>query len=366
MTDQKTDTASIKKRASKFTFFIGIDVSRDELDFTVLKNNQFLSHQETRNSPEAINSFVLELKKLLGFRMPKALFCMEDTGYYCNHLLYVLERKKAAVCLENALQIKKSLGITRGKDDKIDSQRIAMYAWKNRGEIRLWTPKRPAVILLGSLFRLRKRLQGVSLSLKVPLAEQGTFVNRKLQQQHVSICRRSLEATKKDIERTDQAIDKLISSDDNIKRLHELITSVPCIGNITACLIIICTNEFRDIADARKFACYAGVAPFEKSSGKSVNKRRHVSFIANKEMKALLHICAMGTLRQQGEMKAYYDRKRLEGKPAMLVLNAIRNKLISRVFSCVRQGRKYTDEYKILPGSMGFQSVRAKEITVPR
>jgi len=124
----------------EFEFFIGIDVSKNELDFSVQQSKSFLFHKEVINEPEAINALLKGISKLECFSLSKAVFCMEHTGIYSNHLLSCLYQKKANICLESAIQIKKSLGNLRGKNDKVDSMRIAAYAYKNRDELRLWAP----------------------------------------------------------------------------------------------------------------------------------------------------------------------------------------------------------------------------------
>ena len=55
-----------------------------------------------------------------------------------NPLLNYLHTKKADVWLEQASQIKSSMGISREKNDKVDSQRIGLYAYKNREDVKLW------------------------------------------------------------------------------------------------------------------------------------------------------------------------------------------------------------------------------------
>jgi transposase len=129
----------------EFEFFVGIDVSKNELDFSVQQGKSFLFHKEIINEPEAIKAFLKELARLNGFSFCKAVFCMEHTGIYSNHLLSCLFQKKANVCMEAATQIKRSLGNLRGKNDKVDSMRIATYAYKNRDELRLWAPRREEV-----------------------------------------------------------------------------------------------------------------------------------------------------------------------------------------------------------------------------
>ena len=113
---------------------------------------------------------------------------------------------------------------------------------------------------------------------------------------------------------------------------------------ITAANVLVTTNEFLNIKEAKQYACYAGVAPFKDESGK-IKRRQKVSHKANKKMKKLFHLLAMSAIRMKGEMKMYYERKLAEGKNKMSVLNAIRNKIILRIFSCVKNKRYYEKNY---------------------
>jgi hypothetical protein len=63
-------------------------------------------------------------------------------------------------------------------------------------------------------------------------------------------------------------------------------------------------------------------------------------------MKRLLHLAALSAIKVKGEFKQYYERKKAEGKHAMSILNAIRNKLVLRIFACVKNKRYYEKDYK--------------------
>ena len=65
-----------------------------------------------------------------------------------NSLLNYLHQKHANIWLEQATQIKASMGVSREKNDKVDSQKIGLYAYKNREDVKLWTPKRPVIVQL--------------------------------------------------------------------------------------------------------------------------------------------------------------------------------------------------------------------------
>ena len=59
-----------------------------------------------------------------------------DLSDYNNPLLKALHELSAPIWVERAVQIKESLGMVRGKTDKVDAQRIGLYAYK--------TEKKPA------------------------------------------------------------------------------------------------------------------------------------------------------------------------------------------------------------------------------
>ncbi len=332
----------------EFEFFIGIDVSKNELDFAVQHGDRFLFHSEVTNEPASINALIKELFKLPGFKLSNAIFCMEHTGIYNNHLLSCLFKKKAHICLEAATQIRNSLGNIRGKNDKIDAIRIAGYAYYKRNKLRLWVPKREIVQQLAHLTATRLRLITVKKQLKVPLKEHNDFSSKKIGMQNRQLCSHSLKAIDADIARADKAIEQLIANDAELTRIFKLVTSVSGIGKVTAVQVIVATNEFKDINNPKKFACYSGVAPFTDDSGKIIKKAR-VSHLANKKVKTLLHLSAIVAIQYNEDLKLFYERKvLLEKKNKMSVINAVRNKLILRIFACVNQNRPYEKNYQKL------------------
>lgn len=333
-------------KKKKYNYFIGIDVSKNKLDWAVIQGETYLLHNECNNDVTNISEFIQGLTKLPKYKSFKTLFVMEYTGIYCNHLLTVLKRYKMNFVQENSLKIRNSSGLVRGKYDKIDAIRIARYAQKNASELNLWVSRRPAVEQLANLTAIKDRLQNVQTALKKPLKEQLTFVKKGVSDQNNISCRNTLLAIENDILDVQKGIDILIKSDENLNRLKRIITSVPNVGTVTAIQIILTTNEFTQIDTPKKFACYAGVAPFVKNSGTKVGKGR-VSHIANKKIKSLLHMCAISAIRGQGEIREFYLRKtHLDGKPKMSVINAVRYKLILRIFACLKENRLYVENYR--------------------
>ncbi len=328
-----------------YTFFIGIDVSKNTLDFSVMCGKQFLFHSKTANDLAGLKEFWSVLKSQAGFELSKAIFCMEHTGIYNQHLLNFLHTKKANICLEASVHIKLSSGLQRGKNDKIDAQRIAWYAFRNQEELKLWQPKRQVVQRLKYLAALRSRLLNAKKQLSVAWNETRSF-DKQAASEMKKISSSSINALEKDVKLVEDKMSEIINSDRQLKELFAVITSVQGIGKVTATAMIITTNEFRDITEPAKFACYAGVAPFEHASGTSLRGKPRVSHKANKTMKSLLHMSALVAICYNNDLKAYYQRKVDEKKNKMSIINAVRNKLIWRIFACVRNNKIYEKNYQ--------------------
>lgn len=326
-------------------YFIGVDISKATLDWAVFDGKTIVLQSQSANSETGIKATFKLIKALPGFLIVESVCCMEHTGIYNAHLLTYLQKISLPIWLESSLQIKKAGGLQRGKNDAIDAQRIAEYAFRFRDQMRLWQPSRPVLQKLAILSALRQRLLLVRQQLQQPITEQQGFVDAALQKQLAKSCQTSLKAINADLEAANNQITELIENDDRLKELFALLTSVPGVGNATATEVLVATNEFKSINDPKKLACHAGVAPFEYRSGSSVRGKTRVSQHARLRLKSLFHLGAMSAIRMKGELQDYYQRKVAEGKNKMLVLNAVRNKLIHRVCSVVHRGQKYDKNY---------------------
>jgi len=105
-------------------------------------------------------------------------------------------------------------------------------------------------------------------------------------------------------------------------------TLVTGIGYVPGCTPIVRTYEFNSFYNAKKVACTAGIAPFEHTSGSSVRGKTRVSHRAHKDLRTALHLTAFGAVRSKGVAQEYDVREVAEWKNKMLVLNAVRNKLV--------------------------------------
>jgi transposase len=326
-------------------YFLGIDISKKSFDAALTTDGKHFHQVQVENLSKAIESFFKNLKRQLT-SFSNLIVCLEHTGIYCQPLLDYLVKHDIKVCVEPALQIKQSQGITRGKTDQVDATRIAVYAVKNRENLTFWRPQRHCIQKLKALLAVRERLVKTKVQLEVPVNECIDFIEPSIRKEVIKHCRKTVLSLKTEIKQIERVIESLINEDAKLTEQCALVTSVPGIGKITALNVIVSTNEFTKIRDAKKLACFAGVAPFEYRSGSSVRGKTRVSKMANMTLKRLFHLAAMSAIQCCDELKDFYHRKIAQGKNKMSVINAVRNKLISRIYACINNKRSYQKEYQ--------------------
>jgi transposase len=328
-----------------FKVFIGVDVSKETLDFVPTIEGKALFHEQVKNDKRGIGLLYKRLAKEVESSPGQWLFCMEHTGVYCNPMLEFSIEKDLAVWLESAAKIKAYHALDRGKNDALDALRIAKYAFAKKDKIKLWEAPREIMIRLKSLIKLRERLITSKKRFLDPLGEEKQFCGKGWVKEHEKLLKPIIAKIEKQIKEVEQKIHQLINGDDDLKRLYGFITSVRGVGPIVAINTLVVTNEFKQITDPKQMACNCGIAPFKYDSGKSIRSRAKVSHRANKSMKVLFHLAAMSAISAKGELRDYYQRKVEEGKNKMAIINAVRNKIIHRIFACVRDQRKYENNY---------------------
>jgi len=174
-----------------------------------------------------------------------------------------------------------------------------------------------------------------SLSLCIPTASRDDW----------AACRDDWE---KQLKYVNAKIAELVRDDEKISEQYQLATSVIGVGVQTALNVIVTTRCFSRFANWRKLACFSGIAPMPYESGSSIKGRRKISHLADKKLKSLLNMAAMSAKRCDPEIKLYYERKKLEGKHHRVIMNAIRCKVLSRIFATVKRGTPYVNTTKFI------------------
>ena len=162
--------AATNHECMDYSYFIGIDISKKTLDFAVRDQKKILFHIKVANSSAGLMQFQQECL-VKDIDLSKSLICCEHTGIYSQNVLALATKNAFSLWLESSLRIKRSLGLQRGKSDKIDAIRISEYAFRYADQASIWQPERQTISKLRQLVSLRKRLLNAKNALKVPLGE---------------------------------------------------------------------------------------------------------------------------------------------------------------------------------------------------
>lgn len=326
----------------EFNYCIGIDASKKTLDLALINLDDLNQVEQL-----CITNNKKGLKELEGWlktfkiEIHQILFCMEFTGLYNCPLQKYLHEKGAFLWMEMPVRIIRSMGLQRGKNDKIDAKRIALYAARHHEDKIRWIPPTETREAIQDLIALRNRLINAKITLTVPLKELETMGEKNRSKKIKSHSCKSIKSLETDIEKVENEIRCLIKKEPDMEKNINLIKTIPGVGPWTALNVVCVTNNFERLKNAKQLACYCGCAPFEHTSGTSVRGRARVSHMANKTLKTLLTMGAVSIINSRNDLSTYYHRKIAEGKNKMSTINAVRNKIIHRIIAVVERQSPY-------------------------
>lgn len=319
---------------------IGIDVGKLENEARIHTSQKAYTFDNNQSGLKKLEKWML---KNINCPKHQLMIAFEHTGLYSHPLSVFLTEQEYSFIMIPGLELRRSLGISRGKDDKIDAKRIALYAYEKRDKLVPYELPAEEITQIKRLLSTREKLVKHRSGYMGALTEYKQFLKREDNETLFDVHEKMVAQLTKQIERIEKQLNDVIKRDDQLRKMYELITSIKGIGPQTALFIIAFTNGFTQFRSWRKFASYCGIAPFPNRSGISVRGRTKVSNLANKKIKSLLDLCAKSSIQYNMEMKIYYQRRVSEGKGKMSTVNIIRNKLLSRIFAVVKRGTPYVN-----------------------
>jgi len=315
---------------------IGIDVSKLTVDAYIHKRGLY---RVFSNTSKGFKALVLWIEKSLGNQ--HYFVCFEDTGHYSTNLSVYLSEYGIDYVEENPLAIKRSTGIVRGKTDRLDAAMISRYAWLHKEELVLSTPKEQIIQELGRLLSFREQLVRDRTGKMSSLKEMQSLLSSPSTDSCCKIITKTIHYLTKQIEALEERIKILMTEEASLEKNFKLLNSLKGVGLILSCQLLYHTNNFMRFESWRQFSSYCGVAPFEHSSGTSIKRRNRIHHIGDRKMKTLLTLASVSAIQCDKELKYYYKKKVAEGKPKMVALNNVRNKILSRAFAVIKRGTPY-------------------------
>lgn len=319
---------------------LGVDVSKKTLDICHWGTHDFIKIENNSSGFKQLAKWM----RGKGFVSSQVFFIMEYTGGYEYRFLQYCESKGLSYTRKSGLEIKKSMGMVRGKSDKQDSFRIAQYGEEKAYMLETSGKLNSAIFDLKHLISFRKRLVRAMAGYKASSSERKAMYGKDAGKVILKVSKELIDVYKKEIYKVEREILQLIESDESLNRNYQILKSVKGIGPVNAWMTIVYTENFKAFTDPRKYAVYAGVIPFEHTSGTSIRGRKRVSHMANKAIKQELNQAAKIAITHDKTLREYAQRK-LTTKAYPLVLNNVKFKLILIMFSLIGRQEMYREDY---------------------
>ena len=119
-----------------------------------------------------------------------------------------------------------------------------------------------------------------------------------------------------------------------------ILTSSPGMGVLLGAEFLVAVGDICAFSSADRLAAYAGLVPAANDSGKRVGKARRMRG-GNKALKRVFYQSAFASLRGSPESRAFYDRKRAEGKRHTQALIALARRRVNVLWAMLRDGTTF-------------------------
>lgn len=315
------------------SIWVGLDISKDTIDVGYFIEDKGIHFKVDNNT--------MGFKKLIKEIPEGSKVVMEATGVYYLKCAYALLECNIFVSVENPLRIKRfsQMNLRRSKTDKKDALLIAKYGenirpdhWKVPTRNQLLSQQLLTAIDLQvkTITQFQNQLHAFSSS-----GVEDKFVLKSLQKGILDL--------KKTKEKLEAELLRVIKTD--YQEELDLLSSIPSIGEVTACLILTKVGDCSSFETSRQLSSFFGITPAESFSGTSIQSKGCISKMGSSRIRRQLYMCSLSAIRYNKLVKPMYLRMCEKGKHKKVILVAIMNKLVRQMFGVLKYRRPYDPNF---------------------
>jgi len=317
-----------RKTQNKHIEWIGIDVAKDSLAVYDASTAQCIEYQ---NNEAGIEQLCEWLKG-----MPRAQAVCEATGGYEFEMAQAIDQAGVPVSIVNPRAVRdlaKGLGML-AKTDAIDARVIARYgevvapprtvfASESSQALKAWIGRRRQLSEMIAAEKTRRKQARGSLKnvMEDAIDEHIAWLEEQIKQ-------------------LDEKIAELSECSSEQQQTKALLQSVKGVGPIISASLIALLPELGQL-NGKAIAALAGLAPYNKDSGRYRGKRR--IWGGRADVRHLLFLATMNARRYSPPLRAYYEHLRAHGKEKMVAMVACARKLLVCLNAMVRDQQPWND-----------------------
>lgn len=378
--------------------FVGIDASKEYVDAAVIdmQGQELMATKQYSQDIDGYNNLFEDVNQISNLTQGNMIFGMESTGIYHVPLYDYFTEKGMHVRIFNGLEIKglRNTRVRKTKTDKIDAKLIA-NALRFCYELDKKSPVPNHIRNLREFCRIRSRLLKKRTTIKnqlvrdldlifpgvtnlfddklgkkfmkllahvctpddirkMPMEKLRNYISESKAERIKEIAEKSQGAVDYDkamrfeikslvrqgrciileIDRVEKAIEK------EFNKIRSPIKSIPGIGPITGAVICSEIGDCSNFDNPKKLVGFAGLDPVIKESGKSRILCR-ISKRGSPQLRWAFFNAAFTGTRFNPVLKAYYEKKRKEGKHHTDAVVCCARKLCYIVFSVLKNNREF-------------------------
>jgi len=324
-------------------YVVGVVVSKNKLDYCLMSNDIVLKQGTTVNETSAIRLIFDLFIKEFELSNEQILICAEHSGQYNYPLIYCCECDRYKLWLENPNLIKiYCSGLQQGKNYRLSPKQIAIYGSRNADKIKLRRQPVSEVEHLKQLHIELEMLEVDSAKLHSQLVDQKNYMSEEVFNINATRLINLLRGLEDAIATIKSEIKCIFADNSFLSEQMELLTSIENVDTELALKMIVETDAFTRFENCRQFCSHAGIAPLNKILKINEHSAHIINPKSDKGIKTILNQTALSIVKKSdSELKNYYIRKLKEGKDEKIVLNALRVKLVARMFAVIKNNQRY-------------------------
>lgn len=324
------------------TLFVGIDIAKKS--FVVAA----CTKEGLRRKPRTFGNHLKGFEKCFSWLQELSQntktddfhICLESTGVYgVNLARYFHELPQVTVSMINPAQIHAfaRTKLSRNKTDAVDALLIADYAATQKPP--LW---HPTPLHLEHLQAMVRRIQSLE---KLRREELNRLDALKCLSQPQPLVIQSLQETLANIEaqikRLKKACLEHINQHPDLKKNKQLLTSIPGIGETTACLCLAELGDGFTKLKVKQLVAHCGLSPRHYLSGSSVCGKTRISKVGRTQLRKGLYFPAMVAVKYNPVIKIFYLRLLKAGKAKKQALVACMRKLLHIIYGVIKNQKPF-------------------------
>jgi transposase len=302
---------------------LGIDIAKSSFDVFLIHGEK----QQHHSFPNQAEGFELLSNWLRECGIQRVHASMESTGRYGEELAQYLYEQGHQVSVVNPARIRDYARsrLTRNKTDKLDAKIIAIFCLNEKPA--LWQPPAPEIRELQALVRHLEALQDMRTQ------ENNRLKSRVPSKQVCSMLEEHLDFIDQQIKQIKKRIKEHIDQYPGLKQDHDLLITIPGIGDTTATKLL--SENIQSFSDGRALAAFAGLN----------HQRGRLSRVGRSTLRKALYFPAISAMRFNPQIIIFCDRLAEKHKPSMVIIAAAMRKLLCLSLGVLKSGLPFDPSY---------------------